>query len=102
MNAGPLLAPPAGAFVLADTPVAGASTIVVAAIDGADTVDVAVFDGTTTWHIVSPQRGSIALPSYVDPLVLAGTKVLRLDGASLSSSAYASIDDLASAVATSP
>ncbi len=104
VDAGPLLAPPAGAFVLDGVPVAGAQSVVVPGVPGADALSVLVFDGGTTWTVLAPAAGSVPLPAYVDPVVVAGTTAYRLGAPppSVLSAALGSVDDVAAAVATSP
>jgi hypothetical protein len=105
LDAGALLDPPAGAFVLANVPNTGDHSIVLPTVTGADAIAVGVFDGAVAWTVLAPASGSIALPPFVTPTVLLGTTAYRLDGtlaSSVGSAAFRSIDDVADAVSTSP
>ncbi|HEY4221077.1 MAG TPA: hypothetical protein VGO62_07035, partial [Myxococcota bacterium] len=104
-DAGALLALPAGAFVLNDVPSPGSNSVVVPGEPDADALAVTVFDGAVTWQVIASSSGSVALPAYVDPVVLAGTTAYRLGepaGEALGAGAVRALDDVAAAVATSP
>jgi hypothetical protein len=81
VDVGGLLAPPAGAFILADVPEAGRDSIVLPGGAEGDAVAVTLFDGSALWQVIGPAGGSLVLPPDVAPLLLAGTTVLRADDA---------------------
>ena len=79
LDAGEMLAPPTGAFLLEGVPATGRTSIVVPESPGADALVVTVVDeDDTTWDIVAAARGTLALPAYVVPSSLRTTKAYVL------------------------
>jgi hypothetical protein len=104
LDVGALLAPPAGAFLLEGVPSADRTSVIAPESPGADTLVVTLLDGDVTWQVIAAARGSITLPSYLEPIALGATKALVLGVAVVDvlASPHGSLEDTAAAVAVSP